>query len=67
MFEVTRIMNCVEITEVIGKHFNLTLLTYQNMLSYIYENPSMKLVGRVSLVAVIVRWQVTDTVFEENF
>ena len=36
-------MHCVEMTEEIGKHFNLTLLTYKNILSALYAKLSMNL------------------------
>ena len=54
-------------TEAIGTQYNLTLLTYQKILYAIYAKPSTKLVGQVSSVAVLVWWQVIETVVEAVF
>ena len=53
--------------EEIGTHYNLTLFTHQQILYALYANPSNKLAGRVSSVAMIVLWQVTETVVEVFF
>ena len=47
--------------------FNLTLFTHHHILYALYAKPSMKLAGRVSSVAVIFLWQVTETVVEAIF
>ena len=60
-------MHCVESMEEIGTHYNLTLFTHQQILYVLYANPSNKLAGRVSSVAMIVLWQVTETVVEAIF
>ena len=53
--------------EEIGTHYSLTLFTHQQILYVLYANPSNKLAGRVSSVAMIVLWQVTETVVEAIF
>ena len=57
-------MHRVKTMEEIGTKCNLELFTYHKLLYDIYANPSMKLAGRVSSVAVIILWQVTEMVSE---
>ena len=47
MFEVIRIMHCVESMEEIGTQCNLKLFTYKKFLYALYAKPSTKLAGQV--------------------
>ena len=60
-------MYYVEKTEAIGIQYNLTLFTAQKVLCALFANPSMKLTGRVSSIAMFVWWQVIETVGESIF
>ena len=60
-------MQFVESMEEMGKQCDLTIFTHQQFLYALYAKPSMKLAGRVYSFAVLVLWQVIETVVESIF